>query len=217
METTPYKQMKKKILKIHSLYLKNKHLTERLLEAYSFLLKNKKAKFNVGSSGKYLGNDWFNTDIDVLNITIVKDWKRFLWFKKLDNIAAEHVWEHINDFDTELANKNCFKFLKKNGVMRLAVPDGFHPDKSYIDYVKPGGHGAGADDHKILYTYKIMKERLEAVGFQVRLLEYWDEKGEFHFTEWSDEGGRISRSRRYDERNHSGELKYTSLIVDAIK
>lgn len=192
-------------------------LTMTLLKSYLYLLINKKAKFNVGAGDVDLGGEWFPTDIDVLNLTSEQDWKRFLWFNKLDNIVAEHVWEHLNEVDTILANRFCFKFLKKNGTMRLAVPDGFHPDKSYIDYVKPGGHGAGADDHKILYTYKTMKERLETVGFQVKLLEYWDEEGKFHFNEWSDEEGRINRSKRYDERNRMGELKYTSLIVDAIK
>ena len=218
MKTSPlYKNLVKTYLNSRSFLSENKHQAKTVLKAYAFLLKHKKAKFNVGASTVDIGSDWFPTDIDLLNITITADWRRFLWFTKLDNISAEHVWEHLTDEDTVLANANCFKFLKKNGVIRLAAPDGYHPDKNYIDYVRPGGHGAGADDHKILYTYKSMKDRLEAAGFQVNLLEYWDEKGEFHFTEWSDEGGRISRSKRYDERNQGGELKYTSLIVDAVK
>ncbi len=177
----------------------------------------KKIKFNVGSAGINPDETWFGTDINTLNITKKSDWKSLLWFLQLDNIMAEHVWEHLSDEDTKLANTNCYRFLKKGGVLRLAVPDGYHPDKEYIEYVRPGGTGLGADDHKILYTYKSMKERLEKVGFKVKLLEYWDEFGGFHFEEWNDEGGRITRSKRYDNRNRNGELKYTSLIVDAIK
>ena len=187
------------------------------IRSYMYLFKTRIKKFNVGSASTHVGDDWFSSDIDVLNITKRGDWERILLFTKLDHIMAEHVWEHLTDPDSELANKNCFDFLKKGASLRLAVPDGFHPDKEYIDYVKPGGWGAGADDHKILYNYKIMKERLKRVGFEVKLLEYWDENGNFHFSEWSDEGGRINRSKRYDERNQSGELKYTSLIVDAVK
>jgi predicted SAM-dependent methyltransferase len=187
------------------------------VKCYLYLLRKRKKKFNVGSANTHVGKDWFSSDIDVLNITVRKDWLRLLIFAKLDNIMAEHVWEHLTDSDAEKANKNCFDFLKKGGSMRLAVPDGFHPEQEYIDYVKPGGLGAGADDHKILYNYKLMTERLKKVGFEVRLLEYWDEDGNFHFTEWYDEEGRISRSKRYDERNESGVLKYTSLIIDAIK
>jgi predicted SAM-dependent methyltransferase len=197
------------------IYYKNKVNT--IIKNYLYLLKNNKKKFSIGSANTDIGKDWFSTDIDVLNIVREKDWVRLLWFVRLDNIVAEHVWEHLNESDTAAANRNCFKFLKKNGIMRIAVPDGFHPDKNYIDYVKPGGHGAGADDHKILYTYKSMVKKLEESGFKVELLEYWDENGKFHFTEWSDDGGKISRSKRYDDRNINGELKYTSLIVDAIR
>jgi predicted SAM-dependent methyltransferase len=181
------------------------------------LLKSGKKKFNIGSAGINPDNSWFATDKNELDITKVSDWRKYLIFFRLDNIFAEHVWEHLSDSDTELANKNCFRFLKKNGVLRLAVPDGFNPDKRYIDYVRPGGNGIGADDHKILYNYKIMKDRLEKIGFEVELLEYWDEFGQFNFIDWSNDGGRVERSKRYDLRNKNGSLSYTSLIVDAIK
>jgi predicted SAM-dependent methyltransferase len=184
---------------------------------FILFLKREKIKFNIGSSGINPDPSWYATDIDTLNITKQKDWKRALSFLRLHNIMAEHVWEHLNEFDTELANQNCFKFLKKGGILRIAVPDGFHPNQEYIDYVKPGGNGAGADDHKILYNYKSMIEKLKKVGFDVQLLEYWDESGKFHFVDWTDKGGHIRRSRRYDPRNQNGTLNYTSLIVDAVK
>jgi predicted SAM-dependent methyltransferase len=180
-------------------------------------LTKQQIKFNVGSSNINPDKKWYASDIDKLNITLEKDWRNLLFFLRLDNIMAEHVWEHLTESDTELANQNCFKFLKKGGILRIAVPDGFHPNQEYIDYVKPGGNGAGADDHKIIYDYKLMTERLEKVGFKVQLLEYWDENGKFHFIDWTDEGGHIRRSKRYDPRNQNGTLNYTSLIVDAVK
>ncbi len=176
-----------------------------------------KRKFNVGSANINPDPSWYPTDIYTLNLTRERDWQKLLLFLRLDNIMAEHVWEHLTDADTEIANRYCFKYLKRGGVLRIAVPDGFHPDRSYIEYVRPGGNGLGADDHKILYNYKIMKERLEKAGFHVQLLEYWDENGKFHYVDWTDQNGRISRSRRYDKRNEDGQLRYTSLIVDAIK
>ncbi len=181
------------------------------------LLFFKKKKLNVGSGGINKYKSWIATDIDILDITSENNWLKLFKNQKLDNIMAEHVWEHLDEDQTKKANKNCFKFLKFGGILRIAVPDGFHPDKKYIDYVKPGGTGLGSDDHKILYTYKSMKEALEKVGFKVNLLEYWDENGKFNFTEWSDEGGHITRSMRYDSRNANGKLDYTSLIVDAVK
>jgi predicted SAM-dependent methyltransferase len=184
---------------------------------YKHQFSIKKRKYNIGSAGVNHDPLWYATDINTLDITNENDWRRSLSFFKLDNIMAEHVWEHLTEEHTELANRNCFRFLKRGGILRLAVPDGYHPDPSYIEWVRPGGNGPGAEDHKILYTYKIMTEKLNNVGFEVKLIEYWDEHGKFHFVDWSDENGRISRSRRYDKRNADGMLKYTSLIVDAYK
>jgi predicted SAM-dependent methyltransferase len=130
---------------------------------------------------------------------------------------AEHVLEHLNADGAWKTCANCFKFLKHGGWLRVAVPDGFHPEPSYIELVKPGGTGIGAYDHKILYNYKSLRSILEEIGFSVELLEYWDENGQFHFRQWDSKDGHVSRSKRYDERNKDGALKYTSLIIDAIK
>lgn len=176
-----------------------------------------KNRINLGASHVPFDSQWFSCDIDILDITKKENWKYLLGKRKISNLFAEHVWEHLTDEDTISANSNCYEFLQKGGKLRLAVPDGYHPDASYIDYVKPGGHGAGADDHKILYTYKSMSERLEKIGFTVVLLEYWDENGKFHSKSWSEEDGKVRRSQYNDNRNSSGVLKYTSLIVDAIK
>ena len=102
-------------------------------------------------------------------------------------------------------------------VENVAVPDVFHPDSAYIEAVRPGGTGVGAEDHKVLYNYKTLTELLKNTGFEVELLEYWDENGKFHFKDWSSEYGHVQRSKRYDKRNQDGTLTYTSLIVDAIK
>lgn len=174
-------------------------------------------KINVGSAGINSSPDWLATDIDILDVTKATNWFNILFYLRVDNIMAEHVWEHLSIKDTRRANKNCFRFLRNGGKLRIAVPDGFNPDPKYIEYVKPGGNGAGAEDHKILYNYKIMKSYLEEVGFKVELLEYWDEDGLFHFKEWDNNDGHIIRSKRYDRRNQQGKLNYTSLIVDAIK
>ncbi len=183
----------------------------------SYILKHRRIKFNIGSAGINIDDRWFPTDKENLDITKTSDWRKYLYFLRIDNIFAEHVWEHLTDKDTILANRNCYRFLKRGGTLRLAVPDGYNPDKGYIEYVRPGGNGAGADDHKILYNYQVMKQRLEEVGFTVKLLEYWDESGNFHFVDWTDDNGRVERSRRYDPRNKNGEMQYTSLIIDAVK
>jgi predicted SAM-dependent methyltransferase len=83
--------------------------------------------------------------------------------------------------------------------------------------VRPAGKGTGSDDHKVLFDYKLLAEELESVGFDVRLLEYWDENRCFQARRWSSEDGHIERSRLYDPRNQDGSLTYTSIVADAIK
>jgi predicted SAM-dependent methyltransferase len=189
-------------------------------------LKNKLAasswkKLNIGSgpdgaSPEY--QEWVCIDKEILDITNEQNWLNFVGGKStLDNILAEHVWEHLTDEDTQLANKNCFEFLKPGGRLRIAVPDGFNIDKQYIENVKPGGLGVGSDDHKILYTYKTMVDRLSTVGFEVSLVEYWNDQGVYITNDWQVKDGFIKRSKKYDPRNQSGKLGYTSLVVDAIK
>ena len=172
---------------------------------------------NIGASDYEIDSRWIKTDIDVLDITNVDNWKIRFKNLKIKNVFAEHVWEHLTPEQAELGNKNIFKYLKHGGRFRVAVPDGLKPDPAYIDHVKVGGIGPGADDHKILYNYKTLKASLEKVGFKVELQEYWDESGKFHFNDWDLADGKVLRSRRFDKRNESGELKYTSLIIDAIK
>jgi len=108
-------------------------------------------------------------------------------------------------------------FLKPGGYLRVAVPDGFHPDPEYVEWVRPGGTGPGSDDHKVLYTYATFRDLFEKIGFDVVLHEYFDESGQFHFTDWAPSDGMIERSKRYDSRNANGRLAYTSIILDAVK
>jgi predicted SAM-dependent methyltransferase len=57
----------------------------------------------------------------------------------------------------------------------------------------------------------------ESAGFEVQLLEYCDENGEFHYNYWDEAKGFIYRSKRFDHRNQNGQLGFVSLILDAIK
>ena len=61
--------------------------------------------------------------------------------------------EHLTDSELELMVQNFYRYSNQNVNIRIAVPDGFHKDKNYINTVKPGGTGEGADDHKNLFNY----------------------------------------------------------------
>jgi predicted SAM-dependent methyltransferase len=170
----------------------------------------------VGSSGIFEPG-WIPTEIEVLNLLRPADWKKFVSENSLAAILSEHVWEHLTTEEGAVAANTCLTYLRPGGYLRLAVPDGFNPDPDYREWVRPGGSGPGANDHKTLYTHESLGRLLSNAGFQVELLEYFDVAGQFHFTDWDPADGMIHRSRRFDERNHDGQLRYTSLIIDAVK
>ncbi len=194
-----------------------KHLFRYLKKLLSILIKLFfLKKLIVGSGGTYYSG-WVPTDKDFLDITSEKDWLKILFAGKLKAVLMEHVFEHFTEEESKKVLKNIFQNLRKEGYLRIAVPDGFHPDINYINHVKPGGVGSGADDHKFLYTYKTLTCLLESAGFRCNLLEYWDEKSEFHHNNWSVNNGMITRSFKFDNRNKNGKPNYTSLIIDAYK
>ncbi len=168
-------------------------------------------------AGSVSESGWIPTDLDTLDLTDAKDWKRLFQPDSIKAIFAEHVWEHLSPADARTATAYCFRYLKPGGHLRIAVPDGFHPDPAYQTYVKPNGTGPGADDHKVLYTHVLLEALLQQEGFTVQALEYFDEKGIFHQEPWTEEYGTVQRSARLDARNQNGELNYTSLIFDGIK
>jgi predicted SAM-dependent methyltransferase len=170
----------------------------------------------VGASGVSQAG-WTATEANFLELLKVDDWERYFSKHKIDAIVAEHVWEHLTPEDGLKAATNCARYLKPWGRLRIAVPDGNHPDPAYIDYVKPGGSGYGADDHKALYNYRRLSEMLARAGFDVQLLEYFDDDQKFVARPWDPKDGMILRSARYDERNRDGKLAYTSVIADAYR
>lgn len=209
------RRLLKKSKLVQSLYKKyKKYKSEQDLVRNIITLDSFKVVFGAGER---FDEGWIPTEIDNLNLLKVEDWKRYFKPNTIDAMLAEHVWEHLTLEEASAALANCFVYLKPGGYLRLAVPDGYHPDQEYIDYVKVDGYGPGSDDHKVLYTYKTIQALLENTGFVVELLEYFDENNKFHFTEWKVEKGKIFRSKRFDERNQDGSLSYTSIIVDAYK
>lgn len=173
-------------------------------------------KIVIGAS-KIFEKGWILTEHDYLNLLREEDFARFFAPNSIDAMIAEHVWEHLSLEDGCLAAQNCFKYIKPGGYLRVAVPDGNFPDPDYIEHVKVNGIGWGADDHKVLYTFETMKANFEKAGFKVHVQEYWDNDGKFVQNEWDVSKGYVRRTKDHDERNKGGELKYTSILIDAVK
>lgn len=173
----------------------------------------------VGASSQdYPG--WIRTQQDDLDLTRRERWEARFAPGGISHLLAEHVWEHLDPDEAEIAAAIVFDYLATGGFFRLAVPDGLFPGEEYQRIVQVGGPGPAdhpAASHKVVYDYRTLPSVFERAGFKVRLLEWWDEDGRFHAEPWDEREGFIYRSARFDHRNADGRLGFTSLIIDAIK
>lgn len=193
---------------LHPRWLKRRHLRQSLQKA-----THKKVIIGAGKT-RYPG--WIATDKDILDVTIDKSWAKISPPGAIDCLLAEHVWEHLADEDALRALQCAYRYLRKGGCLRIAVPDGNFPSSEYIERVRPGGKGPGADDHKRLYDFDSLSALCKQAGFTVVLLEAWNNNGQFIETAWNPDHGPIKRSRYNDPRNEK-EISYTSLLIDAVK
>jgi predicted SAM-dependent methyltransferase len=168
----------------------------------------------IGASGTNQ-RGWIASDRAYLDLLKPEQWTRYFEPSSITAVLAEHVWEHLTPEDGRAAAMTIRRFLRPGGHLRWAVPDGLHPDPEYVNWVRPNGTGPGADDHKVLYTYESAKNLFSSVGFQVELLEFWDETGTFHGHPWNPTDGYVKRTAKNDPRNQDGTLRYTSLLLDA--
>lgn len=202
----------KKIIKFIYYYLRDKYLRSLL-----WLNKNSKVKNIVIGSGHTYLPGWISTEVSFLDITRQENWARYFNPGTVDRVLSEHVFEHIDLLALQDGLKNIYQYLKVGGRIRIAVPDGFNPSPEYIEHVKIGGVGPGADDHKNLFNYVTLSSLLQNAGFDVELLEYHDESGQFIKNDWIVNDGFISRSLQYGTPNKSFDSSHLSLIIDGVK
>jgi predicted SAM-dependent methyltransferase len=159
-------------------------------------------------------DDWIKTDREVLDITQPRDWRALFEPNSIDRLLCEHVLEHLSDEECRTALAECHRYVKRGGIFRVAVPDGYRRDAEYVAEVAPPNAG-----HKQLFTIDTFVPLLADAGFSVTPLEYFDAREEFHADAWDEREGFVARSVRFDsqERFRRGALFYTSIVVDARK
>lgn len=178
-----------------------------------------KERIVIGAGPYHNNPGWYHTQEGELNLLDQSDWERLCSNEKLQAILAEHVWEHLTLEEGKEAARHCHTYLAQGGYVRCAVPDGYFQDDAYQAIVQVGGPGPTdhpAASHKIVYTHETLQQLFKEAGFQVRLLEYFDQDGIFHQADWDGADGVIFRSKRYDPRN-AEQMRFPSLILDAYK
>jgi predicted SAM-dependent methyltransferase len=173
---------------------------------------------------------WISSDIDTLDIRRAADWSRNFAPGSIDKILCESCLEHMSYADGLTALRNFYRYLKPGGRVRVAVPDANFRDESYQFWTRPGGggqlfsrlfiYGPNEPDHKVFYDFQSLPALMQAAGFKVRLVEYFDAAGLFYHNPWSYEDGEVTRSYghpRVQRFKFWLGFDFVSLIVDGFK
>ena len=174
-------------------------------------------------AGEQRWDGWTPTQKSDLDLLDPGSFARWFGSRRADALLCEHVWEHLTEEEGRAAARLCFAYLTPGGWLRVAVPDANFPDPDYQRTVQIGGPGPAdhpAADHKVVYDHQRLTAVFRDAGFEVELLEYCDDTGQFHASPWDPRTGPIYRSLPLDHRNEaarqgSGPPGFVSLILDA--
>jgi predicted SAM-dependent methyltransferase len=166
---------------------------------------------------------WYSTNEQWLDIAKPQDWDRIFKGKVvLQNVLAEHVIEHLTRDETIIALSNISRHMVPGGRVRIAVPDGYHPDPDYIKNVNVCGIGPDAEDHKQLLNVDTLFNFLNDAGFDPELLEGYLRNGKLEQKNIDPSYGLVMRSRGNSSLiEKKSDFAFvdsnTSLIVDGIR
>lgn len=192
----------------------NQPLTTQQRELKAAIDSQKPSKIILGA-GNTNFDGWIATDYPTFDITQKDHWGLYFPPRSIQSLLAEHVLEHLNFKQVEQVLENAKIYLSDGGVFRIAVPDGNHPSPYVYDLTKPGGIEPGADDHKIMFDVEIANRLASSFGYDIKLLEYFDQEGFFHKSEYSFENGYVSRcSKNYKGRFTSSEEELGKFYKD---
>lgn len=184
-------------------------LTRRKLRKEISSVQN--LKLHIGTGAKSF-NGWINLDLPYFDLRSNKLWDYLFRKASIDNILLEHVLEHLTPEEVNQTLTLAKDYLKKTGVIRIAVPDKNHPNPDYIDHVKPNGTGAGSDDHKSFWNFDEFNTMCISLGLQCTPMEYYDESRKLTMGDLNETDGVITRTARKKRTDHLSD--YSSLIID---
>lgn len=188
---------------------------------------------------KYLNlgcGDYFSKEKEWVNLDFVSSHEEVIAHNLLKGIPFEdntfdlvyhsHVLEHFSKEDGEILISECFRVLKPNGVLRIAIPDLERIAKKYLYFLEQGI--SNPNDEVIRANYEWMK--IEMYDQTVRNISGGDMKkyirqenminDDFVFQRIGEEG-RVMRNNFLNTKNNnkqvqSSEKKNTLSIITRI-
>lgn len=185
------------------------------------ILLNRPMRIIVGAA-MTSQSGWYSTNEQWLDVTKHNDWNKIFRDKKLlTHVVAEHVFEHLTYEECREALRLIRKHMIPGGRIRIAVPDGYHPDPTYLRHVGINGIGADASDHKQLLTMDGLSTLLTESGYTAHPLEGYNKDGVLIQESFNVADGYIYRSRSNlsnmaEKDGWDFTDANTSLIVDGI-
>jgi predicted SAM-dependent methyltransferase len=156
---------------------------------------------------------WISTEQEFFNLTDQRTISKFLRNSNVDAYLLEHVLEHLSIDDSQIALSLLANTLKTDGYIRIAVPDGNHPNDDYLYYVGVDG----PDDHKYLWRVSDFERISSELGLNLTVLEFCDEMRIRQKVQHLDNRGLITRrflNLNSDHSNWQSSTGPSSLIVD---
>lgn len=185
------------------------------------LLLNKQINIIVGAA-MTSQRSWYSTNQQWLDITSKSDWEKVFSGRKLIvNVLAEHVFEHLTYEQAKIALNFIKIHMCSGGNIRIAVPDGYHPDEIYLAHVGIAGIGPDAEDHKQLFNCDSLMVLLGEAGFVPELKEGYTSDGKLVRKFLDPKQGCVNRSRGNKKNMQECSAwefidANTSLVVDGL-
>lgn len=179
---------------------------------------NRPIKIIVGAAETHQPG-WYSTNECWLDITRDDHWRNIFKGRTLvTHVVAEHVFEHLTYEEAQRALRYIHAHMVPGGRIRIAVPDGYHPDPEYQRHVGIEGIGDDGSDHKQLLNVDVLGALLSEAGFKPMHIEGYTAGGELKETPYATHDGFIMRSRANKNKTpwYFRDAN-TSLIVDGIR
>ncbi len=176
----------------------------------------------IAGAAETFRDGWYSTNEPWLDVIEPADRRCVFHGKRLiTHVVAEHVFEHLTYDESRKARVSISYYRVDGGGLRIAVPDGDHPDEDYLRHVGINGIGADAADHGQLPDVDVVFQLFREAGFEPTHLEGYDSNGNLVRNSYSTDDRFIQRSRGnalLDSRNNWGFVDAdTSLVVDGVK
>ncbi|MBP7460588.1 MAG: methyltransferase domain-containing protein [Candidatus Delongbacteria bacterium] len=92
---------------------------------------------------------------------------------QIDYIYTSHFLEHIFKSEADFLLQDCYRCLKKGGILRICIPDlafiiarYLEGDKNYaLDNLYNADQDDSSGSHKYMYDFEMIKEILKSKGF----------------------------------------------------